>query len=76
MVKSTNQEEEPAMIKVQDIIYVAHRVPDLDRMEAFLTDFGMVKAERRADKLFMRGAGSRPFIHMTAPTRRGRWCSV
>jgi len=53
------------MIKVQDIIYVAHRVPDLDRMEAFLTDFGMVKAERTADRMFMRGAGSRPFIQMT-----------
>ena len=53
------------MIKVQDIIYVAHRVPDLDRMEAFLTDFGMVKSERRGDRLFMRGAGPRPFIHMT-----------
>ena len=53
------------MIKVQDIIYVAHRVPDLDRMEAFLTDFGMVKAERTADRMFMRGAGPRPFIHMT-----------
>ncbi len=53
------------MVKAQDILYVAHRVPDLDRMEQFLTDFGMVKAERRDDRLFMRGSGTRPFIHMT-----------
>jgi catechol 2,3-dioxygenase-like lactoylglutathione lyase family enzyme len=53
------------MAKAQDILYVAHRVPDLDRMETFLTDFGMVKVERTADRMFMRGAGTRPFIHMT-----------
>ena len=52
------------MVKVQDIVYVAHRVPDLDKMESFLTDFGMVKVERRGDRMFMRGAGTRPFIHM------------
>ena len=34
------------MIKVQDVINTNYRVPDLDRMEKFLTDFGMVRARR------------------------------
>jgi catechol 2,3-dioxygenase-like lactoylglutathione lyase family enzyme len=51
------------MIKVQDIAYVAFRVPDLDRMEAFLTDFGMARAERSGGRLFMRGAGKYPYIN-------------
>lgn len=53
------------MIKVQDIVYGAFRVPDLDKMEAFLGDFGMTKVERRGDRLYMRGAGSYPYINVT-----------
>ena len=53
------------MIKVQDIVYVAHRAPDLDKHAQFLTDFGMVETARTADRLYMRGAGTYPFIHVT-----------
>lgn len=50
------------MIKVQDIISTNYRVPDLDKMERFLTDFGMVRAHREPKRLFMRGAGTLPYI--------------
>ncbi len=50
------------MIKVQDVIATNYRVPDLDKMEKFLTDFGMVRARRDATKLYMRGAGTLPFL--------------
>jgi len=50
------------MIKVQDIVSTNYRVPDLDKMEKFLTDFGMVTARRDKNTLFMRGAGSLPYI--------------
>lgn len=53
------------MITVKDIAYVAYRAPDLDRMEAFLTDFGMIRTERTDDRLYMRGAGTYPYIHVT-----------
>ncbi|HEV2572621.1 MAG TPA: glyoxalase [Beijerinckiaceae bacterium] len=53
------------MIKVQDIVYVVYRAPDLDKMEQFLTDFGMYRAQRDPDKLYMRGAGDYPYIHVT-----------
>jgi catechol 2,3-dioxygenase-like lactoylglutathione lyase family enzyme len=42
-------------IKVSDIAYGRVRRPDLDRAEAFLVDFGMVRAERTATALYMRG---------------------
>jgi hypothetical protein len=36
------------MIKVQDIVYVAHRAPDLELHAQFLRDFGMVEVARTA----------------------------
>lgn len=53
------------MIKVEDIVYVRFRAPDLDQMEAFLSDFGMVRSERTATKLYMRGTGPDPVVHVT-----------
>jgi hypothetical protein len=38
-------------IKIRDIAYVRFSAPDLDEMEAFLNDFGMVRAERTTDAL-------------------------
>lgn len=53
------------MIKVQDIAFAEHSVPDLERMEAFLTDFGMVRVHRTDDRLYMRGAGRYPYLHVS-----------
>ncbi|MEQ8746829.1 2,4,5-trihydroxytoluene oxygenase [Pyruvatibacter sp.] len=52
-------------IRVADIAYVRFHAPDLDQMEAFLTDFGLVRSHRTDDALYMRGAGDEPFIHVT-----------
>jgi catechol 2,3-dioxygenase-like lactoylglutathione lyase family enzyme len=53
------------MIKVQDTAFAEYSVPDLDKMEAFLTDFGLVRAARTDDRLYMRGAGTRPYLHVS-----------
>lgn len=53
------------MIKVTDIAYVRFRAPDLDEMEKFLLEFGLVRAERRDKTLFMRGTDALPFAHVT-----------
>jgi catechol 2,3-dioxygenase-like lactoylglutathione lyase family enzyme len=53
------------MIKVEDIVYVRFRAPDLDQMEAFLRDFGMVRNARTATALYMRGTGPDPVVHVT-----------
>lgn len=52
-------------IRVSDIAFVRFQAPDLDQMEVFLSDFGLVRAEKTDDTLYMRGAGNEPFIHVT-----------
>lgn len=53
------------MIKVEDVVYVRFRAPDLDKMEAFLKDFGMVRNVRTDTALYMRGTGPDPVVHVT-----------
>lgn len=53
------------MIHVTDLAYVRFRAPDLDRMESFLLDFGMVRAARTDAALYMRGADSHHHLHVT-----------
>jgi len=53
------------MIKVDDIAFVRFSAPDLDKMEAFLNDFGLVRAHRDATALYMRGQGADPYVHVT-----------
>jgi catechol 2,3-dioxygenase-like lactoylglutathione lyase family enzyme len=53
------------VIKVQEIAYGRLRVPDLDVMEEFLVDFGMVRAARTADRLYMRGTGTDHHLHIS-----------
>lgn len=54
-----------SIAKAYDVAYVRFAVPDLDLMERFLTDFGMIVAERSADRLVMRGHGDRPVCHVS-----------
>jgi catechol 2,3-dioxygenase-like lactoylglutathione lyase family enzyme len=52
-------------IKIQDVAFVRFNAPDLDEMEAFLGQFGMVRAARSNDTLYMRGLDGDPFVHVT-----------
>ena len=54
------------LLKVRDVAYPRLQVPDLDRMESYLMDFGLVRAERRDKVLFMRGAGAAPHAEAVA----------
>jgi catechol 2,3-dioxygenase-like lactoylglutathione lyase family enzyme len=53
------------MIKVDDIAFVRFKAPDLDAMETFLLDFGLTRAHRDDDTLYMRGADGDPYFHVT-----------
>ena len=53
------------MIAVQDIAFVRYQVTDLDRMEGFLRDFGLQRAERTPAALYMRAAGSAHHVHIS-----------
>lgn len=52
-------------IRIRDIAFTRLRAPDLDIMEQFLLDFGMVRAARTATALYMRGTGPAHHIHIT-----------
>lgn len=51
------------MIKVKDIQHVAYGVPDLDLIERFMLDFGMVRAARTDTSLYLRGTGENPCVY-------------
>lgn len=53
------------IIKVTDLAFPRFRAPDLDRMEAFLADFGMQRAARTPHALYMRGTDPRHHVHVT-----------
>jgi len=52
------------MIKIEDVSHVAFRAPDLDQMARFLADFGLVAA-RDGERLYARGLGPAPYLHIT-----------
>jgi hypothetical protein len=53
------------VIKAYDLAYGRLRSPDLDKQEEFLTDFGMVRADRTRNALYMRGTDAPHHIHVT-----------
>ncbi|HEY2773793.1 MAG TPA: VOC family protein [Candidatus Binatia bacterium] len=53
------------VVKIRDIAYVRLRVPDLDRMEAYLLDFGMETSARTDAALYMRGTGASHHLHIS-----------
>src|SRR5882757_3764009 len=52
-------------IKVTDMAHVRLKAPDLDVMEEFLTRFGMVRSDRTATALYMRGTDAPHHLHVT-----------
>jgi len=53
-----------AVIKVAEFAYPRMEAPDLDEMEEFLTHFGLIRAERTPDALYMRGTDSHHHLHV------------
>jgi len=54
-----------SVIKVTDMAYGKLRSPDLDAQGEFLTHFGMVRADRTKNALYMRGTDPAHHIHVT-----------
>jgi catechol 2,3-dioxygenase-like lactoylglutathione lyase family enzyme len=54
-----------AIVKVSDLAYARLQSPSLDEAEEFLTTFGLVRAERTRDALYMRGTDAPHHIHVT-----------
>lgn len=53
------------VIKAADLAFGRLKAPDLDKQEEFLTHFGMVRADRTKNALYMRGTDAPHHIHVT-----------
>lgn len=61
----TDQAATQPILKVDDIAFPRFSAPDLDVMEAFLGEFGMVRSARTATALYMRGTDPAHHVHVT-----------
>ena len=52
-------------VKVKDLTFARLQAPDLDAMEEFLIEFGMVRSARTENALYMRGTDPAHHIHVT-----------
>ena len=52
-------------VKVTDIAFGRLQSPSLDEAEEFLVNFGMVRADRTRDALYMRGTDPHHHLHVT-----------
>ena len=58
-------------VSLVDVAYTTYQVPDLELMERFLTDFGMMRSARTDDTLYMRGTGAGFCFNCFPDTSRG-----
>ena len=54
-----------SIIKIKDVAFVRFSAPDLDEMKRFLEEFGLTRTAADSQCLFMRAAGTAPFVHAT-----------
>ena len=52
------------MSPIQDIAFVRYTVPELDRLQPFLADFGLHEAARTGQALYSRAAGPMHHVHV------------
>ncbi len=64
------------MLRIKDINHVVYRHPDLDAVERFLTDFGLVVAHRTDERLYMRGAGTIPYVYVAERSHMPSFAAV
>lgn len=52
------------IVKATDVAYIRFSAPDLDMMQTFVEDFGLVVVHRDDDVLISRGLEASPFLHV------------
>lgn len=60
-------------VKARKLAYLSFELPDLDKAERFLLDFGLVTAQRDAQTLYMRSADRAPFCYRASRAERPRF---
>ncbi len=62
--------------KAAALAYLMFDRPDLDRTEQFLVDFGLRRAKRQGDSLFLRGTDSSPFCYLVRRAQTPRFVGM
>ena len=71
---TTQPQRHPApTVKACKLAYLSFEVPDLDKAEQFLRDFGLVTVQSNAQTLYMRGADRSPFCYRAIQAERPRF---
>lgn len=52
------------MLHIKDINHVVYQHADLDRLEHFLGDFGLIASHRTEQRLYLRGTGPLPYVYV------------
>ena len=60
-----------SIIKIEDIAHVRFTAPDIPKMQAFLTEFGLSAEVHEDGNLYARGGDGIPFNHVTQPGPAG-----
>ncbi len=58
------------IVRVDDTAYILFEVPDLQRQQGFLEDFGLRLAEQSGDALYFRGFGTAPYCYVARKAAR------
>jgi catechol 2,3-dioxygenase-like lactoylglutathione lyase family enzyme len=65
-----------AIIKADALRYFLWNVADLDKQQAFLSDFGMLTAEKTDDQLLMRGYGDDSYIYCAQKAKKTAFIGI
>jgi catechol 2,3-dioxygenase-like lactoylglutathione lyase family enzyme len=60
-------------VNAQQLAYLLFELPDLDKAERFLRDFGLVPVQRDSTSLYLRGTGHAPFCYRAVRAGQARF---
>jgi hypothetical protein len=64
------------LVKAHELLFAHFERPDLDKVWAYLRDFGLVRAKKSENELFMRGTGQKPYIYRVTRGPRARFLGL
>jgi catechol 2,3-dioxygenase-like lactoylglutathione lyase family enzyme len=64
------------IVRADRLLFVHMERPDLETAERYLLDFGLKRVARTESDLFMRGAGSQPYIYRATLGSRARFLGM
>ena len=61
------------VIRADDTAYILFEVPDLERQQRFMEDFGLQLADQTGDTLYLRGHGPSPYCYVASKGAQARF---